>query len=139
MNITAKLFIYIEFECSKMNQKNIRDMWKDADIYFSPKDSVYYEFESDKKIEKHRENDYCNIRYEVLQEEKSLADILVEFLQYHREQIESSFDICSDLKKRIHVCIYPEQEQYTMAFSHELLRLVLSLNLEIGTTILHLG
>ena len=139
MNITAKLFIYIEFECSKMNQKKIEEIWKDADSYFSPKDSVYYEFESDKKIEKHRKNDYCNLRYEVLQKEKSLTDILVEFLQYHREQIESSFDISSDLKKRIHVCIYPEQAQYTMEFSQELLRLILSLNLEIGTTILHLG
>ena len=138
MNNTAKIFIYIEFRADNLPKEMISDLWNNSDIYFSMKGEPFFEFVSGQKIKRQREYDYCNIRFEFLQGESTLNDILINFLIAQRDSINYISSNYIDVTKKIHICIYPSTEQYTFNFSVELLKLLSLLNLEIGITVLQL-
>lgn len=136
---TAKIFIYIEFSADNLPKERINDLWNNCDVYFSMKGEPFFEFESGQKIKKYRKYDYCNIRYEFLQRESTLNDILINFLITQRDSINYISSNYVDVTPKIHICIYPSSEQYTFDFSIDLLKLLSLLNIEIGITVLQLG
>ena len=137
MGNIAKLFVYIELNSVKLPQEKIKMIWSDDDVFFSLKGDIYVEFEGKEKIEKIRHDDYCNIRYEMIQNGESLNDIMLAFIKKQSGNLDELINICSDINRKIHVCIYPEMEQYTAGFSTELMQLLSSSNIEIGLTILN--
>lgn len=134
MEDIAKLFIYIELGGEGLVLEQIKKLWKDNDVFFSPKGDIYYEFKSCEKIEKHREENYCNIRFETKQKANSLSEILEVFLNEQMDNIKE----CQKNVKKIHICIYPEKEQYTFDISENLMKMLLESNLKIGITVLQL-
>ncbi len=138
MDNTAKIFIYIEFSADNLPIEKINDLWNNSDVYFSMKGESFFEFKSGQKIKKQRKYDYCNIRFEFLQSESTLNDILMSFLITQRNSISCISSKYVDITKKIHMCIYPSSEQYTFNFSNELLNMLSLLNLEIGITVLQL-
>lgn len=138
MNNTAKIFIYIEFSGDNLPKEKIDELWSGCDVYFSMRGECFFEFESGGEIKKIRQNDYCNIRFEYLQNSLTINDILIRFLTQQKDNINYISNKYDDIIKKIHLCIYPDSEQYTFDFSIELMRLLLLLKLDIGVTILQL-
>lgn len=138
MKNVANIFVYIEFSSDKLPRETIERLWGDADMFFSSKGELTFTFESGKKVESIRQKDYCNVRYELIQSEKEINDIALEVLNNQKDNISYISKMCTDIVKRIHLCIYPDSEQFTFDFSSELLKTLVELNMEIGTTVLHL-
>ena len=138
MNNNSKIFIYIELHNCDLSQEEISKLWKDGDVYFSMKGDTFFEFAKGEKLKKTRETNYCNIRYEFSQTDSPLNDILLSFIMAQKDNINYISEICSKTSKRVHICIYPDSEQYTFNISSQLLKILLELKLEIGTTVLYL-
>ncbi len=138
MSNIAKIFVYIELSSSSLPKEKIGELWNNCDMYFSMSGESFFEFEKGKKVEKKRQNDYCNIRFEFSQTESTLNDILINFLIEQKDVINYITNKYADIIKRIHICIYPSSEQYTFSFSVEFLKLCVALNLEIGATVIQL-
>lgn len=135
MNDTAKIFIYIEFSGNGLPKEKINELWENCDIYFSMRGESFFEFKSGKKK---RDDDYCNIRFEFSQIELTINDILMTFLMEQKDRINMISKKYPNIIKKIHLCIYPDSEQYTYDFSIELLKLLSILNIKIGFTVLQL-
>ncbi len=137
MKKIAKLFVYLEFYGSDLNKNMIYEIFGKEDIFISLKGDEYFIFKDGNKNKEIRQNDYCNISYEKCQyENKSLSDILIHLLKEQCNKIEIIEDLHKHICKKIHICIYPEENQYNIAVSKELMCMLLNLNMEMEMTVL---
>lgn len=138
MDNNVKLFIYIELSDENLPDEQIRKIFHKENIYFAHKGDSYFEYKDGKKIQKIRKEDYCNIRYELYQNNGLLNDILIEFLRNQENKLFEILNVKRSIRRRIHICVYPENEQYTFDISGELIKSLYRMNMEIGITTLML-
>ena len=138
MSNMANLFFYIEFEGDDVSEA-LKEKWVGEDVFFAAKGAEYFELQEGEKIKKYRRQNYLSIMFEISQENRSLSELLIEFIEKQREKISSVIDN-GNMHKRIHISAYPEAiydvVQYNIDLSAEAMKKILDLGVELSFIIL---